>query len=72
MTSEEFADEVSEVVFNLRGRILGTGKEQYDSAEGQLIETFTERDLITNTIEELDDAIVYLAHLRSRLSKIQL
>lgn len=58
------------MIGSLRHRILGTGKEQYDEGDEQQIERFSNSDLITNTIEEIDDAIVYLAHLRARLSSL--
>lgn len=70
MTPTQLADSVEEVVLHLRSRIEGTGKEQYDEGDTQKIETFTNDEVIINAIEEIDDAIVYLAHLRMRLAKV--
>jgi hypothetical protein len=70
MTPTQLADSVESVVLHLRSRIEGTGKEQYDEGDTQKIETFSNEEVIVNAIEEIDDAIVYLAHLRMRLAKV--
>lgn len=70
MTSEQLASQVEGIIRSVRDRILGTGKDQYDSGDTQRIETKSERDLLVDTLEELDDAIVYLAHLRSRIAEL--
>jgi hypothetical protein len=70
MTPTQLADSVEAVVLHLRSRIEGTGREQYDEGDTQKIETFSNEDVIVNAIEEIDDAIVYLAHLRMRLAKV--
>jgi hypothetical protein len=70
MTSEELANQVTECVESLRGRILGTGNEQYSNGNQQSIETKSGALIVKETIEEIDDAIVYLAHLRARLSRL--
>ena len=70
MTSEELANQVTECVESLRGRILGTGNEQYSKGDQQSIETKSGALIVKETIEEIDDAIVYLAHLRARLSRL--
>lgn len=49
---------------------MGTGQRQYDRGSKQLIEGKTERELLVDTLEELDDAIVYLVHLRARVSNL--
>lgn len=71
MTSEELADEVTGVINNLRSRIVGTGKDQYDMGDTQKIELKSEEQILNETIEEIDDALVYLSHLRSRISNLQ-
>jgi hypothetical protein len=68
MTSEQLASQVESVIRSIRERILGTGQRQYDRGAEQLIETKTGRELLVDTLEELDDAIVYLAHLRARVN----
>ena len=70
MTSEELANQVSECVESLRSRILGTGNEQYSNGDQHSIETKSGALIVKETIEEIDDAIVYLAHLRARLSRL--
>ena len=70
LTSEELANQVSECVESLRSRILGTGNEQYSNGDQQSIETKSGALIVKETIEEIDDAIVYLAHLRARLSRL--
>lgn len=72
MTSEQLATQIETVINHLKSRIMGTGKEQYDMGDTQKIEKFTDAEVITNVVEELDDAIVYLAHLRSRLTSLDI
>lgn len=71
MTSEELADEVTGVINSLRSRIVGIGKNQYDMGDTQKIELKSEEQIINETIEEIDDALVYLSHLRSRINHLQ-
>lgn len=70
MTPTQLADQIEGVIQHLRSRIEGTGKEQYDRGSQQVIETFDNSEVIINAIEEIDDAIVYLAHLRMRLASV--
>jgi hypothetical protein len=70
MTPAQLADSVEGVILHLRSRIEGTGKDQYDEGDSQKIESFTNDEVVINAIEEIDDAIVYLAHLRMRLTKL--
>jgi hypothetical protein len=70
MTSEELADQVTACVESLRSRIVGTGDEQYSRGNQQSIELKSGGQVLQETLEELDDAIVYLAHLRARLSRL--
>lgn len=70
MTSEELADQVTRCVESLRSRIMGTGDQQYSRGTEQSIETKSGEQIVAETLEELDDAIVYLAHLRARLSRL--
>ncbi len=70
MTSEELANEVSACVESLRSRIMGTGNDQYSNGDQQSIEKKSGSQIVTETIEEIDDAIVYLAHLRARLARL--
>ena len=70
MTSEELADQVTACVESLRSRIVGTGDKQYSQGNEQSIEIKSGGQVLQETLEELDDAIVYLAHLRARLSRL--
>ena len=70
MTSEELADQVTRCVESLRSRIMGTGDSQYSNGTEQSIELKSGAQIVKETIEEVDDAIVYLAHLRARLARL--
>jgi hypothetical protein len=67
MTSEQMSDLVTNCIESLRSRILGVGSEQYSNGDTQSIELKSNQELIIETIEEVDDALTYLAVLRSRL-----
>jgi hypothetical protein len=70
MTPNDLAESIGAMIEHIKGRIIGIGATQYDSGTVQQIETLTHNELIINAIEEIDDALVYLAHLRLRLTKI--
>jgi hypothetical protein len=70
MTSEELADQVTACVESLRSRIMGTGDQQYSNGNEQSIELKSGSQILKETIEEIDDAVVYLAHLRARLARL--
>lgn len=70
MNSNQLANQIEGVITHLRSRIEGTGKEQYDRGSKQVIEGYSEQEVLVNAIEEVDDAIVYLAHLRMRLAEL--
>jgi hypothetical protein len=70
MTPNDLAESIGAMIEHIKGRIIGIGASQYDSGTVQQIETLTHNELIINAVEEIDDALVYLAHLRLRLTKI--
>ena len=70
MTSEELADQVTACVESLRSRIMGTGDEQYSNGDQQSIELKSGAQIVKETIEGIDDSLVYLAHLRARLARL--
>jgi hypothetical protein len=70
MTSEELAEQVTTMVESLRSRIMGTGDAQYSNGNEQSIELKSGAQIVKETIEELDDAVVYLSHLRARLARL--
>lgn len=71
MTSEEFADQVTNCVESLRSRILGTGQDQYSQGDRQAIEDFTIERLYEEAIAELDDFVVYAVVTRSRMEALR-
>jgi len=71
MNTFEFAEQIEKIVESLKSRILNTGADQYDLGDVQKIELKSPAQIISETCEEVDDAIVYLSHLRSRLNKIK-
>jgi hypothetical protein len=70
LTSEELADQVTTMVESLRSRIMGTGQDQYSNGDQQSIELKSGAQIVKETIEEIDDSLVYLAHLRARLARL--
>ena len=71
MKANELADQVEDVINSVRSRIMGIGADQYDEGDVQKIELKDPAVIIKETIEEIDDSIVYLSHLRARISKVQ-
>lgn len=71
MTSEEFADQVTNCVESLRSRILGTGQDQYSQGDRQAIEDFSIERLYEEAIAELDDFVVYAVVTRSRMEALR-
>ena len=71
MTSEELADAVTGIVSDLRARILGVGDEQYSTGTQQRVEAIPLGQLVNEVVEEVDDAIVYLAALRMRVTRLR-
>lgn len=71
MKAHELADQIEKIIYSLRTRILGVGADQYDEGNVQKIELKRPSEIIKETIEEIDDSIVYLAHLRARMNEIK-
>jgi hypothetical protein len=70
MNPTQLADTVELLITHLRSRIEGVGATEYDQGDTQNIETLTHNELVINAVEEIDDALVYLAHLRMRLTAL--
>lgn len=70
-TSDGLADIVETVVRECRSRIIGTGREQYETDGEQRILAVPMAALVQDAIEEVDDLIVYAAVLRYRLDRIR-
>lgn len=66
MTSEELANAVQDQILSIRSRILGTGADQYSNGDVQKIELKSDKQLMLEAIEELDDLVVYASVLRLR------
>jgi hypothetical protein len=49
---------------------MGTGREQYSDGDTQAIEHKTNEQLIQETLEELQDGLVYLAVLHARFATL--
>jgi hypothetical protein len=71
MKANDLADQIEAIIASLRTRILGVGADQYDEGNVQKIELKKPSEIIRETIEEIDDSIVYLAHLRSRMNEMK-
>lgn len=71
MNSEELAEAVAEAVEAACERVMGTGKEQYEDVKGkQRFEKLTMTQLLRETLEELDDVMVYNVMLRVRMRNL--
>jgi hypothetical protein len=71
MTPLELSDGVTRVVENLRVRIEGVGAAQYDEGAKQRIEGYSHARLVRESLEEVEDILVYLAVLHTRLSALR-
>jgi len=71
MQANELAEQIEKIIVSLKTRILGIGADQYDEGNVQKIELKKPSEIIKETIEEIDDSIVYLAHLRARMNEIK-
>lgn len=71
MTSEELSELVTDCIESVRDRIIGTGDEQYSSGDKQAIELKSNEQLIQEAIEEIDDLIVYISVLRTRMASLR-
>ena len=71
MTSEEHATEVAAIVGRLSDRIMGVGMLQYDDGSG--VQRFEKRPLeaiVQDTLEEIEDLVVYACQLHIRVRRI--
>jgi len=71
MTSEELSELVTDCIESIRERIVGTGDEQYSSGDQQSIELKSNDQLIIEAIEEIDDLLVYVSVLRTRMASLR-
>ena len=71
MQANELAEQIEKIIVSLKTRILGIGANQYDEGNVQKIELKKPSEIIRETIEEIDDSIVYLSHLRARMNEMK-
>jgi hypothetical protein len=71
MTSEEFSKAVVHQLQSLENRILGVGRDQYDLGGKQKIELKTIGEVLDDSLEEIDDLLVYLSYTRIRIQKLR-
>jgi hypothetical protein len=71
MTSEQLAKAIGHAIKNVEKRILGIGAQQYSKNDKQKIEDKGLDQVLDEAIEELDDALVYVAWVRIRIQKLR-
>lgn len=77
MNPTQLADAVERVIRDeiippLRDRITGIGAEQYSGGDTQRLEIASFERIVADSIEEIDDCLVYLATLRFRLEDLRI
>ena len=70
MTSKELAEHQKQFTTFARGRILGTGADQYTRESGQRFEGLSVKRIIEETQEEIADIVNYAAMLSILLDRI--
>lgn len=71
MTSEELSDAITDQIKSLESRILGVGRDQYDFGNKQKIEFKTIDQIFIDSIEEIDDLLIYLTYIRIRIQQLK-
>lgn len=71
MTSEEHAAIVGFLVRRLYTRVMGPGEAQYSRGDVQRFESRALRDIVEDSLEEVEDLIVYAVQLWIRLDGLQ-
>lgn len=71
MTSEQLAKAINHMLKSIENRIINVGAKEYDMQGVQKIETKTLSQLLDESIEELDDLIVYLSYTRIKIQKLR-
>lgn len=75
MTTEELGDKLADVFGNVLVRVEGIGDHNYrqtfgDGSERQAFEDKPLCDILTDTLEEVQDAMAYLAFLHIRIEQL--
>jgi hypothetical protein len=71
MRSEEYAEEVAEIVGRLQDRIMGVGMLQYDEGDKQRFEGRSLDQIVQDGLEEIEDLIAYACQLHIRFRQIR-
>ena len=71
MTSAELAERVEGFIRACKSRVMGTGNDQYSTAEGQAFERMSPLELVRMAREEAQDGAVYMAMLDVQLAKLE-
>ncbi|GAA3136893.1 hypothetical protein GCM10010466_29640 [Planomonospora alba] len=72
MTSNELAAAVEEAIRAAKGRVLGPGRDQYETEDGtQGFESMTLAELLDWASEEAEDLIVYGVMLQIRIKRVK-
>lgn len=71
VTSEELAARVEEFIRAAQARVLGSGREQYESDGTQRFESMTAGELIAWAREEAQDLAVYATMADLRLQEME-
>jgi len=71
MTSEELAKAIVHMLSSIESRIVGVGKKQYDLGKKQKIEEKSVAMVLDESLEEVDDLLVYLAWARIRIQRLR-
>ena len=71
MTSEQLAKAINHMLKSIEHRIINVGAKEYDLKTIQKIETKSLGQLLDESLEELDDLIVYLSYTRIKIQKLR-
>lgn len=71
MNKFELAKSITHLIESLEHRIINVGAKEYDLGQTQKIESKTLAMLLDESIEELNDLIVYLAFTRIKIQKLR-
>jgi hypothetical protein len=72
ITSDQLAEALETAVAKARGRIMGVGREQYETEDGsQGFESMSLAELLAWASEEAEDLMVYSVMLQIRITRVQ-
>jgi hypothetical protein len=71
MTSQELANAIVHMLQSIESRIVGVGAQQYDKGNKQKIEEKSVEKVLDESLEEIDDLLVYLSWARIRVQRVR-